>query len=785
MPRFERPKVTAAEYDRAAQLWTESLLDRATNLLIVPTWLRGRDAFTYKLEHADRHEYLVVEAATGQSAPAFDHELVGRALGATPGRLPITAVDYDGEVLVLTLDDGGITRVDPATGAVTTVPAAEPGTVPLAGGGALFVREHNLWVRETDGAERQLTSGGEEDYGWAEAPDGDAHHIDRARAGRPHNIMGVFPNADGSKVLVPRVDERAVTAYPLLESITLDGNPVPTVHHVRRKLPGDPADTLWNWYILDIATGRQVPVVGLDAGREIQPWHAYWTDHGTVIAFASTPAQDRMGAVEIDAATGAVRMIHDEADHMFRFNGNWFNDDNVRHLPDRNALVWFTYASGWPHLWLLDLRTGAIRQLTDGDWAVVDLLQVTADRAYFTAGGIVPGRNPYYRALCRVDLDGDGPNAALTILTDEDADHAFPPVPQGIGSSAFGAVPRGARSPLAPSGKFFVDNASRVDRPGRAVLRDESGAEIAELARTDISGLSEIGWLPPEVFCAKAADGRTDVWGVILKPRAFAEQDSWPVLERIYGPPQVLTQPRSFLEGLAGTFMYGVHALADMGFGVVVMDAPGTPHRSKEFRDMHWGQADRFGIADHRAVIENLAATRPWMDIECVGISGHSSGGYGTVMAMLLEPDFYRVGFASSAALDPSASGAYIYESHFGRPDYGDGRHVRRQPGEVAPNYRAVSPSAYADRLTGRLALVVGDLDEECELPGQIQFLGALVDARRDYDLIMMAGHAHYYTTEPYYQKRLWDYFIDHVQGREPLAHHQLPVTRGVRLGST
>jgi dipeptidyl aminopeptidase/acylaminoacyl peptidase len=185
-----------------------------------------------------------------------------------------------------------------------------------------------------------------------------------------------------------------------------------------------------------------------------------------------------------------------------------------------------------------------------------------------------------------------------------------------------------------------VDSVSTVTQPTLTLLRRTDGTLVGEVARADASALLASGWQAPEPFCAKAADGQTDLYGVIVKPRRFDATRRYPVIERIYGGPQINAQPRTFLEGINGAFMYGVNALAEMGFVVVVMDGPGTPLRSKAFHDQTWNQADRWGIAHHRAAIEGAAATRPWMDLARVGLSGHSYGGYATAMAMLLEPGF-------------------------------------------------------------------------------------------------------------------------------------------------
>lgn len=264
------------------------------------------------------------------------------------------------------------------------------------------------------------------------------------------------------------------------------------------------------------------------------------------------------------------------------------------------------------------------RPLTSGDWGVFDILGVTEQTVFFTAGGREAGRNPYLRHLYRVELNTSVPNAGLTLLTPDDADHGF----SGEVAPGFARAlsrPTGL-SQMAPDCRHFIDSVSRIDSPPVHILRDEQGRHIAEIGRGDISGLEATGWIAPEPFAVKAADGVTDLFGVLIKPRAFATRASWPVLERIYAGPQIVTQPRSFLEGLNGTFTHALNAMAEMGFVVAMLDGPGTPYRSKAFHDMLYGAVDRWGVAHHRAALENAAATRPWMDLSRVGVSGHSYG---------------------------------------------------------------------------------------------------------------------------------------------------------------
>jgi dipeptidyl aminopeptidase/acylaminoacyl peptidase len=437
--------------------------------------------------------------------------------------------------------------------------------------------------------------------------------------------------------------------------------------------------------------------------------------------------------------------------------------------------------SGWGHLYLIDLTTGAMsRAVTAGDWAIFDVIAVAADAVFFTAGGRESGRHPYYRHLYRADLDGDEPNTGLRLLTPEDADHGFPGEPTPHFAAALGAGR--LRSPISPSGRYFVDCFSTVECAPVTVIRDSDGMLVAELVRGDISRLEAVGWRAPEIVRGKAADGETELFGVLIKPRDFDEGRAWPVVERIYGGPQIIAQPRSFAEGLNGAFTYGLNSLADMGFVVAIIDGPGTPNRSRAFRDMTWGKADRWGLAHHRAALEGIAASRPWLDLSRVGVAGHSFGGYAVAMAMLLEPDFYKAGVSSAGMFDPMWAYQRACERYLGAPDFGGGRRIKQDPAERAINYAPYAPSAYAANLAGELLLICADLDENIQPAGLFDFANALIRAGKSFDQLVLPGRNHGFASDPYVHKRTWDYFVEHLQQRRPLKHHRLDVTAGTRL---
>jgi len=781
--------LTTFDYDLALELWPTALTGMVRNGAVQVHWIGAEDRFWYRDDGADGPRFVQVDAASGAQRPLFDHALVAVALGADPAGLPIDDLQLvDGGAAIDVTLAGGRCRIDLASGAVAALATREPCAMLLPDGRVLVAREHDLWLRAADGVERRLTTNGEEAFAWCVMPEMDLSAVARSRglAGKP--LVGCFPSPDGRRVLAVRMDERGVAPYPYLESVPADGSVRPKLHWVRQQLTGEACATVPHWSVIDLDSGAQVPVrmPGDWPRLEIMALMngcAWWRADGRVIhAVAQTSNMDAMAVLEIDSHTGAVRVLHSERASTFTdLNTLLYHCPIARPLPGRDELLWYSQESGWGQLYIVDLVHGGIkRQVSAGEWAVFDVVAVRGSTVFFTAGGREPGRNPYHRHLYRVALDGDAPNTDLALLTPEDADHAL----------SGGAMPGmtlflGARpypNPVSASGRYFVDSVSTVTQPGKILLRRTDGSLVGEVVRTDAGALLATGWQPPEPFCARAADGTTDLYGVIVKPRGFDPARRYPVVERIYGGPQIIAQPRTFLEGVNGAFMYGVHALAEMGFVVVVMDGPGTPCRSKAFHDLTWQQPDRFGLAHHRAALEGAAAMRPWMDLARVGIAGHSYGGYSAAMGMLLEPDFYKVGVSSAGMYDPMVAQARTTEQHLGRADFGAGRIVKNRPNEVAPNYTRFAPETYAHRLAGRLLLVYGDLDENIPPAGLLKLAAALIAAGKHHDQLCMPGRGHGFSADPYYHKRMWDYFIEHLQGRSALIHHRLAVSQGPRI---
>jgi dipeptidyl aminopeptidase/acylaminoacyl peptidase len=372
-------------------------------------------------------------------------------------------------------------------------------------------------------------------------------------------------------------------------------------------------------------------------------------------------------------------------------------------------------------------------RITGGDWMVSDLLHVDeAQRyAYFTARGREPGQDPYYRSLYRARLDG----SSVEQVTREPADHDIA---------------------VAPGGRYFVDTYSRPDTAPVSVLRRLDGTVVRELQRADVSALRASGYRPPELFTVRARDGVTELRGLLWKPPHFDPAKKYPIIDYIYPGPQVgSVGGRQFAMRPGG----GANALAELGFFVVQVDALGTPGRSKAFHDAYYGNMGDSGIPDQVATIKQLAARYPQIDLDRVGIYGHSGGGFASTSAMLRFPDFFKVAVSSAGNHDNRS-----YDYTWGEKYQGEWKKL----GDSLDTFDSQSNWRLAKNLQGKLLLMYGTLDDNVHPNATQLLIDELIKANKNFDLLVMPNRNHGFAGEPYVVRRTWDYFVTHLLGVEP-----------------
>ena len=727
--------VTPSDYARAESRLPDRVESMVLHTVESPKWF-GNDTLWYRTDSVHGTDFVRVDPAHRAREPLFDQAAIARALSQVlirpvdPEHLPFERLELSAAQSAMQFHAFAKrwSCVLPAGPCAVIAPPDDNAAESPDGKLAVFIRGNNLWRRDTaTGEERALTTDGTTNFGYATDNPGWEHS--------DHAI--VHWSSDGSKVATFRQDQRSVGEMFLVS--TQAGHP--TLDRWKYAMSGDLVIATIERVIVDVNTGSVVRLkVAADAHRSSVCYDVQcgdyvfadtqWSADGTQLAFISTSRDHKLAQLRIaDAATGAVREVLAERSPTFYesdISSTSHGAINWRFLPRSNRVIWFSERSGRAHLYLYDLATGRLlHPITQGDWDVVEILRVdeAAQVVYFTAVGHERGQDPYYAHLYRVGFDGRG----LRLLTPENADHDIT---------------------MAPSGRYFLDRYSTPQTPPVALIRDANGVARMTLESADWAPLRATGWEPPQSIIVKARDGKTDLYGLMFKPTHFDPNFKYPIIDWVYPGPQIgSVGTRSFLPARGDR-----QALAELGFIVVAIDGMGTPFRGKKFHDTYFGKMRDNTLPDQVAGIQALGNRYPFVDLDRVGIYGHSGGGYAAAAAMFTYPDFFKVGIAESGNHD--------------QRDYTD---------DWGDKFGAAGDSAQdnfsiAKNLKGHLLLSHGTMDDNVPPYLTLGLVDALIQANKDFDLVLLPNQHHPYLgrTGRYMTRRRWDYFVRYLLRTEP-----------------
>jgi len=732
-----------ARYEAAERLLPHQVKRLVFSGHVKPNWIGGGDRFWYANTTRAGTEFMIVDPESGTRTPALETveraEALATALGPAtdPNNIPIRGLEVrDGEPLRLHVD-AQTWLCDPSTPAVKLAPEPAPAydeSISPDGKWAVVLRDYNLVLRQrATGIERPLTRDGIEGYSYGAPPDITASPFLLARVGArlPPTVAW---SPDSQRLLTHRTDQRALPLMHIVQSSPEDGSR-PRLYSERYAMVGAEAVATAELLVIEVETGNITmaasPPILASYMSPVSSHEAWWDRQSQAVYFLSCDRGERsVRLCALDTSSGAVRtLLEENSDTQLQFHPMWGNTPNV-HVLATGETIWWSERSGWGHLYLYAAGR-PVRALTSGEWLVRDLVCVDEAKriAVFTAAGREDEVDPYARQLYRVGLDaGD-----VVRLSHDTLDH------DATGS---------------PSGRLLVDVASWIDAPGVSVLRDTRGEVVLDLEHADAERLYEAGWVPPERFVVKAADKSTDLYGLLFRPHGFDSASTYPVLDDIYPGPQIHNAYVRF-PGSGGYLIEHAASMAALGFVVVLVDGRGTPLRGKAFQEHGRGPGEDDNLEDHVTAIRQLASTRPWMDVDRVGIYGRSGGGRISARALLRRPDFFKVAVSVSGNHDDLIYHAMWGEKYIGPAD--------------AADYRNHANPTHADRLQGKLMLIHGEVDDNVTPYLTLRLVDALMAANKDFDLLIVPNADHTMMVHmAYWLRRRWDYFVRHLLGVTP-----------------
>jgi len=737
-PAYSPDSLTAADYARAERRLSGYTRDLVFGDVVQPDWEEG-DVFTYRSTTARGWRFMRVDPDRGRRGFAFDHDAVAAALGqvlerdVSPDRLPFDSFETINGGIRFAVDERYYTcEPEEAFCRAEEAGGSGPGRdVVVSPDGRLgaFIREDDLWVRDMEsGKETALTTDGVENYGYA------TNDAGWTRSDRPV----VLWSPDSRRIATFRHDGRGVSQMYLVSTNVGE----PELQQFNYPLPEDSLPFRIERIVLDVETGGMTRLdMPPDMHRSTICDHIYcngtfsdvqWSEDGDELAFVSSSRDHKRATLRVaDPVSGAVRDVLTEEVETFFESG--YDQVNWSVLFDDDEVIWYSQRSDWGHLYLYDLDSGQmIRPITSGDWNVLQVRRVDPDEReiYFVGNNREPG-DPYFEYFYKVGID-DG---EVTLLTPDSANHEIT---------------------LTPSGEYFIDDWSTPVEPPEIVLREsEDGDRVVQLEEADISRLLATGWEPPVPFVTKARDGVTDLYGLMYPPADLDPNLEYPVVNYLYPGPQT---------GSVGSRSFSAarrdhQALAELGFVVIEVDAMGTPKRSKSFHAAYYGDMGDNGLPDQVTTIRQLGERHPWIDLDRVGIWGHSGGGFASTAGMLRYPDFYKVAVSEAGNHDNRN-----YEDDWGEKWQG----LLVENGDGTTNYDNQANQLLAENLKGKLLLAHGTMDDNVPPYNTMLVVDALIEANKDFDLLMLPNRRHGFAYEPYMMRKRWDYFVRNLMGSEP-----------------
>lgn len=771
--------VRTPNYELAERFSAKRIGQMVFSTSVRPVWFRNGDKFLYAWKTSDGTQYYIADPKAGKTEPVFDMDKLAMQITEImrdpfdAKHLPISNISIDPENDgFLKFDIKSTKEKTDTTGKATgekltyhfryeiagkklTYDTADKkekypdwANVSPDGLTGVYMKNSNLFYMDTLNlrkaaedpkdstlVEHRITSDGYKDFCYGINNYSGNTETDTTKRVFPSELVW---SPDSRHIAVMRWDMAPLKDFWVINSLT---QPRPTLETYKYQMPGEPGPK-GHLYVFSTSdwTSRQVKINAFkDQDLIMQPdvrttddqfdefYGSRWLgdDNGFYLTRMSRDLK-RMDICYVDVDSDSTRTVISE-----RMN-TYVESRQTRLLDDGRKMIHWSERNGWANLYLYNADGTLIRNLTEGAYHVDDVLAVNEKEGYvlFRACGKEKGENPYQMHVYRVSLQGGEPK--MLDIPDMNID--------AIASD---------------DGKYFIANYSRVDYKPASALFDAAGKKVCDLGEADFSLLFAAGYKFPERFKVKAADGITDLYGAIYKPFDFDSTKVYPICDYVYPGPQVEANNISWSRGFTRT-----DRLAQLGFIVITVgNRGGHPDRSKWYHNYGYGNLRDYGLEDQKYAIQQLGARYSWIDLNRVGIHGHSGGGFMSTAAMLKYPDFFKAAVSCAGNHDNSIYNRWWSEQHHGITE-------KVEAGDTTFVYSIETNPEIASNLKGHLMLVHGDIDNNVHPANTIRVVNALIRANKRFDMLILPGQRHGFgDMNEYFFWRMADYYCEWLMG--------------------
>lgn len=771
--------VRTPNYELAERFSAKRIGQMVFSTSVRPVWFRNGDKFLYAWKTSDGTQYYIADPKAGKTEPVFDMDKLAMQITEImrdpfdAKHLPISNISIDPENDgILKFDVKSTKEKTDTTGKATgekltyhfryeiagkklTYDTADKkekypdwANVSPDGLTGVYMKNSNLFYMDTLNlrkaaedpkdstlVEHRITSDGYKDFCYGINNYSGNTETDTTKRVFPSELVW---SPDSRHIAVMRWDMAPLKDFWVINSLT---QPRPTLETYKYQMPGEPGPK-GHLYVFSTSdwTSRQVKINAFkDQDLIMQPdvrttddqfdefYSSRWLgdDNGFYLTRMSRDLK-RMDICYVGVDSDSTRTVISE-----RMN-TYVESRQTRLLDGGRKMIHWSERNGWANLYLYNADGTLIRNLTEGAYHVDDVLSVNEKEGYvlFRACGKEKGENPYQMHVYRVSLQGGEPK--MLDIPDMNID--------AIASD---------------DGKYFIANYSRVDYKPASALFDAAGKKVCDLGEADFSLLFAAGYKFPERFKVKAADGITDLYGAIYKPFDFDSTKVYPICDYVYPGPQVEANNISWSRGFTRT-----DRLAQLGFIVITVgNRGGHPDRSKWYHNYGYGNLRDYGLEDQKYAIQQLGARYSWIDLNRVGIHGHSGGGFMSTAAMLKYPDFFKAAVSCAGNHDNSIYNRWWSEQHHGITE-------KVEAGDTTFVYSIETNPEIASNLKGHLMLVHGDIDNNVHPANTIRVVNALIRANKRFDMLILPGQRHGFgDMNEYFFWRMADYYCEWLMG--------------------